>query len=621
MASRVPNDPPVFTPDHVAAAAKASQTPDPDRAIRIAQARNYPNRAWFCVAAFIAIVSACHFLTLLHRMARRKRPHPGSSRGAVSLYRLPKATVNAFRAVAFRYTIPVGNSYTLNVAEVFLTAAYTTLVFVWSLVNTTSKKGVKYDPKYWANIAGNLAALQLPLMTALGTKNNILSFLTGVSFDKLQLNYLHRMSARVLCVLLWVHAAGRIKIGMVGSTSWTHPWIQSGLLASTAFTILCLVSIRPLRERGYEIFLAVHFLMAFITILAGYFHARENHYGHYVWPSFVIWGLDRVIRMLRILIYNAGYLRKSSVEELGRVEALSPHFVRITLQRPAYMHWRPGQSAYLMVPGVSASPFEAHPFTISSIDVPSEVHDTSAKEDASRKSSSSRSEDDIVVTKQLTFLIRVRSGFTKRLLAAAAKDQAMRVILDGPYSSPPLLRGYETVVLIAGGSGVAFTLPLLLDLIHRAKRDDAICTRVVFVWAIRDASHIDWIAEALVPAIAVAPPEISISIRVHVTGVKDDAQSWDDDSAEGDEEVKVGKESSRAKGHQYPGISMEQGRPDLKRLLDDEIHQASGDMSVNVCGTHALANAVKSALRRPRFFDVLRGGPTVTLHVESFGNT
>lgn len=41
---------------------------------------------------------------------------------------------------------------------------------------------------------------------------------------------------------------------------------------------------------------------------------------------------------------------------------------------------------------------------------------------------------------------------------------------------------------------------------------------------------------------------------------------------------------------------------------------------IPVCGTHALAGAVRSSLRYPRFMDVLKGGPTVTLHVEAFGN-
>lgn len=54
--------------------------------------------------------------------------------------------------------------------------------------------------------------------------------------------------------------------------------------------------------------------------------------------------------------------------------------------------------------------------------------------------------------KQLVFLVKVRDGFTKRLLHAAGlwEDQIMRVLVDGPYGSPPLLGGYDVVILIAG---------------------------------------------------------------------------------------------------------------------------------------------------------------------------
>jgi NAD(P)H-flavin reductase len=45
-------------------------------------------------------------------------------------------------------------------------------------------------------------------------------------------------------------------------------------------------------------------------------------------------------------------------------------------------------------------------------------------------------------------------------------EKKVGVLLDGPYSSPPLLVGYDTVLLLGGGSGVAFTLPLMLDLIQ-----------------------------------------------------------------------------------------------------------------------------------------------------------
>lgn len=39
----------------------------------------------------------------------------------------------------------------------------------------TDLEGVKYDIAYWGNRAGTIAASQMPLVTALGTKNNVLS--------------------------------------------------------------------------------------------------------------------------------------------------------------------------------------------------------------------------------------------------------------------------------------------------------------------------------------------------------------------------------------------------------------------------------------------------------------
>lgn len=39
-----------------------------------------------------------------------------------------------------------------------------------------------------------------------------------------------------------------------------------------------------------------------------------------------------------------------------------------------------------------------------------------------------------------------------------------------------------------------------------------------------------------------------------------------------------------------------------------------------VCGNHALASASRKALRSLRFLEVLRGGPTISLHIEAFGD-
>jgi hypothetical protein len=43
--------------------------------------------------------------------------------------------MHTFRALIFRWTLTLGDSYTLNVVEVFMTAAYIVILFSWALVN------------------------------------------------------------------------------------------------------------------------------------------------------------------------------------------------------------------------------------------------------------------------------------------------------------------------------------------------------------------------------------------------------------------------------------------------------------------------------------------------------
>jgi predicted ferric reductase len=188
-----------------------------------------------------------------------------------------------------------------------------------------------------------------------------------------------------------------------------------------------------------------------------------NSFAYYgAWPAMIVWGLDVFIRLVRFAILNFAYLNpwssKNSQKELDAViEVLSPRLIRVSLHRPRYFHWCPGQNVYLSIPSISTLPFEFHPFTISTID-----NDSGTLGDNT-----------------LVFLFRVQRGFTQKILKEASPDTTYRVLINGPYGSPPLLIGYQTIMLIAGssllslhltfligdigGSGVAFTLPLFLE--------------------------------------------------------------------------------------------------------------------------------------------------------------
>ena len=207
-----------------------------DKEIRKARFLAYPKQVVYFIASFIALIVLCRFLSMLYHFTIRKRTYERKRRTTVSLTRIPAAVADSFRAIAFRWTVPVGSSHELNFVEVGLTLAYMAILYTWAFVNSmlhlfllrnanshsilaTSLTGIKLDPRYYADRAGHLAASQLPIMAALGTKNNLISCnfeipalisfsrliyvhagLTGISFTKvpflilsvvIKLNHLH----------------------------------------------------------------------------------------------------------------------------------------------------------------------------------------------------------------------------------------------------------------------------------------------------------------------------------------------------------------------------------------------------------------------------------------------
>ena len=181
-----------------------------------------------------------------------------------------------------------------------------------------------------------------------------------------------------------------------------------------------------------------------------------------------IWAFDRVGRVLRLVFVNIATPTKAAIEHVSR------DAIRITLPN-RHINWSAGQHVFLTLPGVSALPFESHPFTIASIREPTAEGDKDHP---------------------LVFIIRAMNGFTRHLYnhAASHPGKPVTVLVDGPYGRPPSLDSFSSVVLLAGGSGVSFTLPLLLGIISAVRRNESPVRRVLFVWSVkhccRSISHI-----------------------------------------------------------------------------------------------------------------------------------
>ncbi|QRV85779.1 Ferric reductase like transmembrane component [Ceratobasidium sp. AG-Ba] len=187
--------------------------------------------------------------------------------------------------------------------------------------------------------------------------------------------------------------------------------------------------------------------------------------------------------------------------------------VRLTIVTARPMMWAPGQHVLLCVPGISK--FTTHPFTIAG------ACDASATGVGARG-------------REIVLIIRARAGFTKSLWEGVlsgcnhhqrSKDGRrgllMRATVDGPFGSSVREKWdkYETALLIAGGSGVAFALSVLeaLCLAMVEGRAGSKTKRIRFVWMIREYAHVQWCATILRRCREMVPNRETLQIDIFVT--------------------------------------------------------------------------------------------------------
>jgi ferric-chelate reductase len=192
----------------------------------------------------------------------------------------------------------------------------------------------------------------------------------------------------------------------------------------------------------------------------------------YIWVATGFPAFDRACRLFRLVFVNCG----RSTPLKAAIERVANDAVRITLPN-RHINWSAGQHVFLTLPGISTLLFESHPFTIASIRRPTAQGHKN---------------------QPLVFVIRAMNGFTRHLYnyAVSYPHKPVTVLVDGPYGRPPSVNSYSSVVLLAGGSGVSFTLPLLLDIISAVRRNDSPVRRVLFIWSVkhrgRSISHIGY---------------------------------------------------------------------------------------------------------------------------------
>ncbi|KAI0031325.1 ferric reductase like transmembrane component-domain-containing protein [Vararia minispora EC-137] len=453
--------------------------------------------------------------------------------------------------------------------------------------------------------AGVVTVVHIPLAVLCVMKNNPISFLTGVAYEKL--NYIHRFVGRLIVIAANAHALGWF-------FSWnpqgpaklrdefSQPFVRWGVVCLVCVDLLFVSSLPFVRRRAYGLFLTAH-ILGFIILVIG-IHEHFPATTPYFIAAFVLYGFDHALRAARTRTTTAYIVAHPSLNG-GSTQLIMPglttgwragQHVRMRLVDPSYPSW------FALAIASVLSRFRARPFSI-----------------ATRPGADG-----------LELIVKRVGRSTSRLYSLAGGDERTRgekqpadgdaeaqrelrrvtVVVEGPYSGPhTLFEAYSGVVLVAGGSGITYALSLLDDLLAKHAAGASHVRVLELVWSVADYAALTPLLPTLQTLLRPRPsPHGQLAVRVHVHYTR---------------AARPGAPPPPAPGTLPTGLALLSGRPNYPRVLEDACDAvastggASG-VAVTHCGPLELGDQIHRAVGSLSWerWKAVRG---VEVHGETFG--
>lgn len=442
-------------------------------------------------------------------------------------------------------------------------------------------------------------------MLALKSSWSPITYLTRLTHE--ELNPYHRALGRIILIFLSLHASFYLNFFIQKSLLAKRirdPDVILGLLAITTFLTLGTTALAWVRQKNYFLFFLIHVTASVLILPILYFHV--SHLRTYIIESAIIY---------LILIAQ----RNTSVQKTpnAKLTRLSHNLLSITIPlTPSLSNsktFHPGQHIYLSLP--SQTRLRLNPFTIANL----------PKKDT-----------------HIRLVLRALNG-TTRLLAntippsspskTPSKQTTIPLNIEGPYGSAahfPNLATYNRILLVAGGVGATFTLPIYRHLIEQQEGIHTKAQTIKFVWAVKSIEDAEWAfpyldakdadgIELYVSSSSRATPSPTTRVR------EDEDEGMELQERErllmGQDGVVSGDSSSSHKPSSLPpNLTTYPHRPNLQSIVtrlfathQDDPHPPT-KIAVLVCGPAGMG----AALRREVGVWV-RGGKEVWWHNEEFG--
>ncbi|TVY20807.1 Ferric/cupric reductase transmembrane component 7 [Lachnellula arida] len=558
----------------------------------------YGHATLYFMCAIVGVFAIPHILTRIWRASKRENPLKGNKIWQRALASTRFLGYRTFYLRGLNWYSPATGVMLLGLAG---------LIYFMSL--TLGPK-----PYYWpkkpsyggsppiATRSGWMALALLLFVMILSSKVNWITVLTGISHEKLQV--FHRWASWTMFVLALVHTFPFIVVHMQKHDmmlQWrTSVVYWTGVAALIPQAWLNIMSIGPIRNRFYESFKVTHYLAIIFFIFFLFIHC-----------DFTLTSWDYFIATLALylptLVYGiARTVTHTNPPHTASFTLLQDGTLQISIASPII--WSPGQHVFLRFWTLGIHSLSTHPFTICSLP------------------GSGRME----------FYVKPAGGFTARMMKLAGTGKRIPVSIDGPYGdslTAQKLGEKDTVVLIAGGSGAGYLLPLLETLVRKPERGG---NDVKVVIAVRHKQSVDWLLNAMEGILSLQKESSAkISVELQITddpplptperAIPNSASSSADVIQPTPRPSDPEKKATSTETSAYPASSQKglaviegRGRPDLKALIKAS---AAGGRSVGIaaCGPASMMLDVRNACAEAQR-GIIAGevGGEVWLHTESF---
>jgi NAD(P)H-flavin reductase len=462
-------------------------------------------------------------------------------------------------------------------------------------------------------------------------------YLTRLSHE--QIKTFHQILGRIVFLLFLLHTAFYLNFFILSGflakriKDWDVIW---GLISIILFSAISTTALGFVRRRNYRVFYISHIAIANLIIVPLFLHV--SHIRIYVYEIIAVEALHLIFRALRLKTYQ-GTLRLLPGTNLVQVRIPLPSDSRA-------LTWKPGQHVYLSRPGHKGKAptwydqwlaiNKTNPFTVASL--PSQ-------------------------DKELLLVARTLNGNTRYLgelarslsqggsnvpmLPTAGGDiPILPLTLEGPYGGStrlPDLSDYDKVLLVAGGVGATFIMPIYRS-IREFHGPTPMGTQIRFIWAVQKLVETQWAFGAGSPSsgklddegddgdtgvhangngLLHGPSHVEVyvtrpsgpNLRVDASASGAFAVDSDDEEGEAIEMQENEQLLSMEEQMEKPGkgMAIKSGRPDLRGIVD-EVFSKGVKTAVICCGPKRMTDDVRSSVE-----GWVKKGHEVFWYDETFG--